>query len=148
MSWLALGGCAARSAGMVLTPQGKSMPRLETSSAGAVQHNLRIEPGASFHLLQVTSRQSPQRFRENDVVMFVLRGKLKLHLETHAFVLEVGDVAEVPRGTVHWAENLASGPSLAYLVATPPLAEQSRELVDAPAQAPNPWEWTMWGHGM
>jgi len=139
-------GCV-RGAGQILTPAGREPTRADAGGpkSGAVLQQLRSEEGASFHILHVHTEQPPQTI-EQDVVLFVVQGKLKLHLGDRDFMIHVGDVVEIPRGTTHWVQNVASSESIAYLVFTPPFKAEGRAVVGGATKKVSAWHWTRWGN--
>jgi quercetin dioxygenase-like cupin family protein len=76
-------------------------------------------PEASTALLRLTGAEPPRR-ATHDRVLVVLSGVVHLHVGEVVHVLRPGDVAQIPRGTVHWAENRDAGASELYVVSFPP----------------------------
>ena len=144
---VAISGCV-RSGGRILTPAGREPTQSDAgqSKSGVVLEQLRSEEGASFHILHVHTEQPPQTMSEHDVVLFVVQGKLKLHLGDKEFMIHVGDVVEIPRGTTHWVQNAASSESIAYLIVTPPFSSKGREVVGGAPKNVSAWSFTRWGN--
>ncbi len=148
LTLMSAAGCAHAS-GQILTPDGHTSvgDDEQQTQSGAVLHNLRNEQGASFHVLRVRSQQAPQELGEHELVLFVMKGKLKLHLDDKTFMIDVGDVVEIPRGTTHWVENAASAEGIAYVVITPPFTGEGRKVVgSANPKRVSAWRWTRWGN--
>jgi quercetin dioxygenase-like cupin family protein len=141
-------GCAGRQGGSVLSPGSEGYPTPgNLEHGGAVLQQLRSDAGASYHLLHVSGAQAPQRF-DADVVMFVVRGELRLTLDGSNFLLVPGDVVEIPRGTQMSTQNIGSAQGKAYLVMSPPQAagERSQNVSQPVAKRGSAWRWTRWGN--
>jgi mannose-6-phosphate isomerase-like protein (cupin superfamily) len=52
-----------------------------------------------------------------------------MHLADRVIDVGPGDVIDVPRGVVHWAENVGDGASEAYAVFAPPFDGKDRRFV-------------------
>ena len=81
--------------------------------------NLKTSSGASYHLIRLSDAEKPHTHDTHDLTVFILKGKAEMHLGTHTASVEKGDVVEIPRGTLHWAECRTDS-CMAYAVFTPP----------------------------
>ena len=81
---------------------------------------LRVTREASFHLVRVRAAEKPHVHDAHDGTVFVLSGRFLVHFGERSVVVGPGDVIEIPRGVPHWAENISSEPSEAYVIFTPP----------------------------
>jgi len=87
---------------------------------------------ASFHLVRVGTAEEPHVHDGHDGTIFVLTGKFRVHFGDRSVIVGPGDVIEIPRGTPHWAENIHSEASEAYVIFTPPYDEKDWRPVGQP----------------
>ncbi len=83
--------------------------------------NLRDTQEASFYLIRLSASERPHTHDFHDLVVFVLEGEGLVHLTDKTFKVKPGDVIEIPRGVVHWAEIIDNKPCVVYAIFTPPL---------------------------
>jgi len=84
---------------------------------------------ASWHVVQTRRDEPPHRHPAHDLTVVVLRGHGTLHrADAPDVVLQAGDVAVVPRGSVHWFAP--DGVAVALLAYAPPLDAPDLEPVD------------------
>lgn len=88
---------------------------------------------ASYHLIRVGASEQPHTHDRHDIIVTVLRGNATVHLGRRVFRAEPGDVIEIPRGMVHWAEIAEGASCEIYAVITPPFDGKDRQ----PALAPS-----------
>lgn len=81
---------------------------------------------ASYHLIRVGASESPHTHDRHDIIVTVLRGRAKLHLADRLFPVRPGDVIEIPRGVVHWAELKGKETCEIFAVITPPFDGKDR----------------------
>lgn len=86
---------------------------------------------ASSHAVRLLGAEKPHVHDRSDLFVFVLRGRVRMHLGDRVLDVFPGDAVEIPRGVVHWAENTARGASEAYVVFAPPFDGKDRRLVAA-----------------
>ncbi|MBI4431676.1 MAG: cupin domain-containing protein [Candidatus Omnitrophica bacterium] len=104
----------------VLTP----IPWTEEEFKGdPVTRTLDMNEDSSFHLIRLIGSERPHTHDTHDLYAFMISGSSKLVSGGRESVLNPGDAAYVPRGTIHWAENLAPEGSEAYVVFVPALNE-------------------------
>ncbi len=118
-SFFVLSGCAGTN--RILTPDGLR-PEVawtdEEKSKTLAINNLKESPEASYHLIRLAGAEKPHTHDTHDLTVFILKGKAEMHLGEHKAFVEKGDVMEIPRGTLHWAECRTNS-CLAYAVFTP-----------------------------
>ncbi|MBA2481454.1 MAG: cupin domain-containing protein [Planctomycetes bacterium] len=81
---------------------------------------LRTTDQASTFLILLNQAESPHTHDTHDVMVVMVSGGGILHIGDRAEPVRPGDIMEIPRGVVHWAENTAPGGSVVYAVFTPP----------------------------
>ena len=117
-----LPACALRRESAVVTPE-SSFSRVAWTPDELrellTNKVLKTTPHASYHLIRLSGAEKPHVHAEHDLVIFVLRGKAKVHLAGRAVLVTQGDVIEIPMGVVHWAESLGRAPCEVYAVFTP-----------------------------
>ena len=92
----------------------------EENAREVVLRTLRVTKEASFHLVRVRTAEKPHVHDAHDGTVFVLAGRFLVHFGERSMVVGQGDVIEIPRGVPHWAENIHSESSEAYVIFTPP----------------------------
>lgn len=102
----------------------------------SAERHLRRTAEASTSLMHLVGKEPPQQ-RPHDRVLVVLAGTVHLHVGEVVHLLRAGDVVEIPRGTVHWAENRAAHASELYVVCFPP-DERRGAHATLPAPLPAP----------
>lgn len=119
---LLFSSCAAAKPGRIIGPVGVMPPiqwtREEQASDLAIR-TLRKTEDASFHRIRLGGSEEPHIHKTHDVAVFVLSGEALLRLGKKTYELKKGDVAEIPRNKLHWAENLSDPPCEVYAVFTP-----------------------------
>ena len=94
---------------------------------------------ASYHLVQIRTREEPHLHADHDLVAHVLSGRGAIYLLSgtgkggSAGVrrpMRKGDTVVIPRGTIHWFVNETTGISVALASFSPPL--------DGPDTVPRP----------
>jgi mannose-6-phosphate isomerase-like protein (cupin superfamily) len=81
---------------------------------------LRRSAEVSVSLIRLAGAEQPHIHRNHDLVVMVLSGRARLHLGDRTVEVRPGDVMEIPRGAVHWAENTGPGASEVYAIFSPP----------------------------
>jgi mannose-6-phosphate isomerase-like protein (cupin superfamily) len=74
----------------------------------------------SVSMIRLKDAEKPHIHQTHDLVVVMLSGGGVLHLGDRAIAVKPGDVMEIPRGTVHWAENTDAAGSEVYAVFSPP----------------------------
>jgi mannose-6-phosphate isomerase-like protein (cupin superfamily) len=97
--------------------------------------SIRVTRNASYHMICLNKAEKPHVHDQHDMVVTVLSGTGRLHLNLKTYDLTAGDVIEIPRGTLHWTENTGSKePCEAFAVFTPPYQGRDIRLVNVPGQ--------------
>ena len=81
---------------------------------------LRVTAEVSVSLIRLQGAEKPHIHQTHDLVVVMLSGGGVLHLGERTIPVKPGDVMEIPRGTVHWAENNDPVGSEVYAVFSPP----------------------------
>jgi mannose-6-phosphate isomerase-like protein (cupin superfamily) len=123
---LVAAGCAARPPRIAIGALDGRLEPFLAAHALAPGQALRADEvartaGASYHLVQVRTAESPHRHAQHDLTVYVLRGAGTLVLDGNHVPLRAGDVVLVPRGASHWFANGGGEPALALVAFTPPL---------------------------
>ena len=74
----------------------------------------------SVSLIRLKDAEKPHIHQPHDLGVVMLAGGGVLHLGDRAIPVKPGDVMEIPRGTVHWAENTDPAGSEVYALFSPP----------------------------
>jgi quercetin dioxygenase-like cupin family protein len=82
---------------------------------------------ASYHVIRVGASEEPHTHNRHDIVVTVLRGAATLHLADRTFPVRPGEVIEIPRGVVHWAEMAEGAVCEIFAVITPPFDGKDRQ---------------------
>lgn len=106
----------------------------EERSAPTARRDLGRNEEASWHLIRLSVGESPHVHDHHDLTVTVLRGRARLHLGAFTHAMGPGDVAFVPRGTVHWAELTGRGPVEVHVTMTPPASGRDHREVLEPAR--------------
>ena len=86
---------------------------------------------ASSHaLVRLAGSEKPHVHDAHDLTVFVLKGRVRMHLGDRSVELKPGDVVQVPHGLPHWAENLGPGAGEAYVIFSPFYEGQDKRLVE------------------
>ncbi len=116
-------GCATTARGRVITPDG-DLPAptwtVEEQAKPIAVHRLRATAETSISVIRLAGAEQPHIHKDHDLVVVLLSGAARLHLGQRVIDVHPGDVMEIPRGTVHWAENTGAGASEVYAVFSPP----------------------------
>jgi len=106
----------------VITPD-ESSRRIEWSPEELAQEaairTLRQTSEASYHVIRLNQSERPHYHDHHDLAVFILSSEALVHYGSKTIKARQGDVVEVPRGTLHWAELIDSKPSEVYVIFTP-----------------------------
>lgn len=80
---------------------------------------LRADDRHSAMLVRLAGAERPHLHADHDLTVVLISGSVRMHLGGRDSTMAPGDVAEIPRGVAHWAQNLAADASVAYVVSTP-----------------------------
>lgn len=81
---------------------------------------LRRTAETSVSLIRLAKAEQPHIHKDHDLVVVLLSGTARLHLGNRTIDVRPGDVMEIPRGVVHWAENTGPEASEVYAIFSPP----------------------------
>jgi quercetin dioxygenase-like cupin family protein len=98
--------------------------------------SIRVTRNASYHMICLNKSEKPHVHDSHDMVVTVLSGQTRLNLNMKSYDLNPGDVVEIPRGTLHWVENLNPDgpPAEAFAVFTPAFQGKDIRFVNVPGQ--------------
>lgn len=117
----------------VITPQG-IMPRIEWSAEDQAKdvasRSIRVTRSAGYSVVRVRTAEKPHVHDRTDLLVTVLSGQARMHIAGHHIDVNPGDVIEIPRGVVHWAENTGKQPCEAFVVSTPPFQGDDIRLIE------------------
>jgi mannose-6-phosphate isomerase-like protein (cupin superfamily) len=74
----------------------------------------------SVSLIRLASAEKPHTHNKHDLTVVMLSGSGILHIGDRSVPVQAGDIMEIPRGTVHWAENVGPGACEVYAIFSPP----------------------------
>jgi mannose-6-phosphate isomerase-like protein (cupin superfamily) len=125
---LGVAACAATPSVVVSeggTPRAVALPALLAARPLADDQNIRADllgqsPALSTHLVQVRQREAPHLHAQHDLTVTLLRGRGTLHAAGRVLPMRAGDVAVVPRATVHFFVNEGTTPAVAFVTFAPP----------------------------
>ena len=140
-----IGGCAAAGSthsshkrGRLITPNRiytQTQWTQEELQRDVAVRSMRVTRYASYHMVCVNTSEKPHVHDKHDAVVTMLGGRARLHLGIKTFVLNPGDVVEIPRGNLHWVENLGNkNPTEAFVVFSPPYHGKDKRFVNVPSQ--------------
>lgn len=124
--------------GRVIRPNAMIEPArwtTEERNKDVAVRSIRVTRNASYHLICLNTAEKPHVHDQHDLVVTVLSGSSRIHLNMKTIDLRPGDVIEIPRGTLHWVENTGGNtPAEAFAVFTPPYQGNDMRLVNIPGQ--------------
>lgn len=86
------------------------------------------DENSSHHILQINDAEKPHIHAKHDLTVVVKQGEGMLNMHDKTVPMSAGDVAFIPRGTVHWFVNDKKGDrAIAYLVFSPAFAGKDRK---------------------
>lgn len=138
-------GCATAS-WLVVSPDGQIVQRVEVdqwvrahplpAGQAIAIHEIGRSGSASFHVVQVVSREQPHVHKTHDATVLVTRGRGTLWLGPHHLRLGPGSFVNIPRNVVHHFVVESAGPAVALVVFSPPLdGADYHPVEDAPPDA-------------
>jgi mannose-6-phosphate isomerase-like protein (cupin superfamily) len=113
-------GCGGR-APRQLTPNGEHQDihwTAEERSQSAALRPVANSPERTVLRILINTPERPHTHNEHDLIAVAVSGRARLHLGDHIYEVEPGDVMEIPRGVVHWAEPI-DGMCEAYVIFSP-----------------------------
>jgi mannose-6-phosphate isomerase-like protein (cupin superfamily) len=119
-----LAACAAGAParGRLVLPEAGEQPAwtAEELAKPIAVRRLRATAEVSANLIRLRDAEKPHIHQAHDLVVVMLSGGGVLHLGDRAIPVKPGDVMEIPRGTMHWAENTDPAGSEVYALFSPP----------------------------
>jgi mannose-6-phosphate isomerase-like protein (cupin superfamily) len=116
-------GCNAQSRGRVITMD-ETLSEVVWTATECAQpiavRKLRVTAESSISLIRLAGAEKPHMHRNHDLIVVVLHGTARLHLGERVLEVQPGDIMEIPRGVVHWSENIGATASEVYAVFSPP----------------------------
>jgi mannose-6-phosphate isomerase-like protein (cupin superfamily) len=91
----------------------------------AIRH-LQHTNSSSTHLIRLKGNEPPHYHDKHDLNVSLLSGSSILHFKDKAITINAGDVAFIPKGTYHWAENTHDDASIVFAVFSPAFDGQDR----------------------
>ena len=85
---------------------------------------------SSALLIRLKGDEVPHYYDYHDLTVTAISGKHTLHFADHNVSLEPGDVAFIPKGTLHWAENNDLVASTVFAVFSPVYTGDDRHDVE------------------
>ena len=78
------------------------------------------DENSSHHIAQINDAEEPHIHENNDLTVILKKGEGTLNLRDKVLPMNAGDVAFIPRGTLHWFVNDKKGsPAIAHLIFSP-----------------------------
>lgn len=90
---------------------------------------VRTTPHASFHWVRARGAEKPHIHERTDMTVFVVSGKVVMHIGELHVDAAPGDVIDVPMGTPHWVENVHSEASTAFVIFSPAFNPADRRFI-------------------
>ena len=119
-------GTAPKETWHVMTPtkqiEKTTWSKEELSKDPAVRA-IEMSQDSSFHVIHLTGTEKPHTHDDHDLYAFMVSGEVKLKMSGKEFIMKRGDAVMIPKGTVHWAQNLSPEGSEALIVFSPALKE-------------------------
>lgn len=109
--------------GRVITPLPDAVDPLWTPAElekPIAVRRLRATKETSVSLIRLAGAEQPHIHKDHDLVVVLLSGQARLHLGDRVVDVHPGDVMEIPRGVVHWAQNTGTEASQVYAIFSPP----------------------------
>jgi quercetin dioxygenase-like cupin family protein len=144
LALLASCGCdraapAPRAAAPIYTPSGPILEPTWTAEELAkpvAPRRLHGDEHATTFLIHLGTAEKPHTHDQHDITVVLVRGAVRMHLGDRVETMGPGDVVEIPRGVVHWAESMSKDGSVAYAVFSPAYDGSDMHPVAAPATTP------------
>lgn len=93
-------------------------------------HHLARDNHSSSHLIRLMGKETPHYHDSHDLSIKVLTGQSVVHFQDRALILDVGDTLFVPKGSLHWAENIASKENIVVVVFSPAYSGKDKRDAD------------------
>src|SRR5262245_56983994 len=86
----------------------------------------------SHHVVPIRGREKPHLHKDHYGTVVMIKGRGYLMMENRRIDLSVGDIVYIPRGVVHYFVNIASEPTVAFVVFSPPFDGKDTVPVEKP----------------
>jgi mannose-6-phosphate isomerase-like protein (cupin superfamily) len=133
ITMIALTGCGSTQArGRIITPVFTIADvewSLDDLTKPIAVRPLREYEDLSVSLIRLASAEKPHVHKVHDLTVVMISGSGILHIGDRSVAVGPGDVMEIPRGTVHWAENTGAGACEVYAIFAPPYDGKDHHLV-------------------
>lgn len=126
---------ASAHAAEIITPEGPLTEPVWTEEeklSPLSKKKIGSTPESARFWIRLLKAEEPHIHRFQDVTVVMVQGQARLHFQKASYSLDPGDIAVVPRGEVHWAENVGPEAALVYAIFTPDLAQKDYEAVPWP----------------
>ena len=95
--------------GWMAVPEWTSEEKQET----IVKKFIRKTSSASYFWFRLKGAEKPHT-HEQDLIVVMIEGQAVMHMGEKSFKLRKGDIIDIPRGALHWAESKGRKPVLVY----------------------------------
>ncbi len=87
----------------------------------------------STHLIRLKEKEVPHYYVHHDLTVTAISGRHTLHFSDHNVSLKPGDVAFIPKGTLHWAENDDQIASTVFILFAPAYTGNDKIIIKEPS---------------
>lgn len=126
-------GTPALQAAQVVLPERQFDPAVwsaEEQDRPIAVRRLSATAHSSNHLIRLQGSERPHYHDRHDLTVTLLAGAGRIHLADRQVDLAPGDVVVIPKGTLHWAENRATGASVVFAQFAPAFDGKDRRFVE------------------
>ena len=123
MMTLLVASCGSAVSGRVISPESDVSDfawTVEEMAKSIAIRRWHVTEETSVSLIRLAGAEQPHMHKNHDLIVVLLSGSARLHLGQRVIDVYPGDVMEIPRGMVHWAENTGSSASEVYAIFSPP----------------------------
>lgn len=98
--------------------------------------NIRVTPlfkneDSSHYIIQINDRERPHIHEEHDLTVIVKKGAGTLHLGKEKLAMKAGDIAFIPKGTVHYFVNEKKNcTAVSYVIFSPAYHGKDKKVVN------------------
>lgn len=89
------------------------------NKAGIGAKTIEKSDKSSTHLMLINGKEQPHFHDYHDLYALVTDGEVRINYKNRSQTLQSGDIAIIPKGTYHWAENIHNHPSKLFVIFTP-----------------------------
>lgn len=84
---------------------------------------------SSIFFIRLKGSEKPHIHASHDLSVYVIKGQSSVTIENKRIVLSPGDFVTIPKGTVHWAQNIGKSPAEVIAIFSPPYKGKDKILV-------------------